>query len=209
MVIRPLPPCERPAAGDPEARTPHYRGEPHAYRGHDSHLPSGRRGHEQAAAPAAPITIGEVHANPGGSAPLPRCRAADAGAMSPPITPTDTPTRNGGSVAGDLAAATSPARGRTRLPMRVIRPPPQPRHRRSSEASCPSCWHDARPEGAARDHAERRVSCSTMGDLSRHKAQMRTTQQELRALLNTWNPIGADGLPDDESHEESAWTASR
>jgi hypothetical protein len=37
-----------------------------------------------------------------------------------------------------------------------------------------------------------------MEDISRHKAQLRTKQRELRALLNGWNPIGADGLPDDE-----------
>ncbi len=34
--------------------------------------------------------------------------------------------------------------------------------------------------------------------ISRHKALLRTKQQELRALLNEWNPIGAAGLPEDE-----------
>jgi hypothetical protein len=38
----------------------------------------------------------------------------------------------------------------------------------------------------------------TMDDISRHKAQLRTKQRELRALLNDWNPIGVGGLPDDE-----------
>jgi hypothetical protein len=37
-----------------------------------------------------------------------------------------------------------------------------------------------------------------MEDMSRHKALLRTKQQELRALLNEWNPIGVDGLPYDE-----------
>ena len=37
-----------------------------------------------------------------------------------------------------------------------------------------------------------------MEDLSRHKAQIRIKQRELRSLLNEWDPIGADGLPEDE-----------